>query len=213
MACIQSYWRRFLVIRIELDPNVLSLIRAKLEEVGKEAPYLIQNTLNEVAKKARDTLAEKAQETYALKTNSFKRDMKIRRASRNKLEAVIQTKGGVLELKDFKASPLGYVPGGRKGSQGVKGKVLKSSDMKRLELGGNKAFIIKFKSGHISVAQRVPGKKMKSNPQKEFVKKLLSPSIPKMIGNEKKVYGIVRPSIEEDMRNSLNRHLKKVLGG
>jgi Prophage minor tail protein Z (GPZ). len=201
------------VINIELDPNVLSAINAKLEVVGKEAPYLIQNTLNEVAKKARDMLAEKAQETYALKTNSFKKDMKIKRATKGNLEAVIKTKGGVLELRDFKASPSGYVPGRRKGSLGVKGKVLKSSSMKRLDLGGNKAFIIRFKSGHISVAQRVPGKRMKSNPQKEFVKKLLSPSIPKMIGNEKKVYGIVRPRIEEDIQNSINKHLKRILGG
>ena len=201
------------MINIELDPNVLSAINAKLEVVGKEAPYLIQNTLNEVAKKARDMLAEKAQETYALKTNSFKKDMKIKRATKGNLEAVIKTKGGVLELRDFKASPSGYVPGRRKGSLGVKGKVLKSSSMKRLDLGGNKAFIIRFKSGHISVAQRVPGKRMKSNPQKEFVKKLLSPSIPKMIGNEKKVYGIVRPRIEEDIQNSINKHLKRILGG
>ena len=69
-----------------------------------------------------------------------------------------------------------------------------------------KAFIVRYKSGHYALAQRVPGKRMKSNPHKEAIKSLLSISAPKAEeiayrdGIEDDVHDILQRSIQEQMR-------------
>ena len=78
--------------------------------------------------------------------------------------------------------------------------------MKTLEKGGIKAFIGKFANGHVSVMQRRGNERLP-------VKKLLSPSIPKMIGSEKRVYGIVQPDIGKNLQINVQKHITKVLGG
>ena len=66
------------------------------------------------------------------------------------------------------------------------------------------AFVAKFKSGHVSIVQR-------KGPERLPVKKLLSPSIPKMIGNEKQVYGEVEPKIAELLDANIRKYITRTL--
>lgn len=200
------------MVEIEVDEKMLEYIKNKLGAAEKQAPSVLKKAINSTAKSGRKLLAEKAREEYAIKNRDFNREMKIKNATNGRLEAIIKSDGKVLEIKEYKATPLTYVPGGNNGSI-VKGKVLKKSSPKTLEVGATKAFVAKFKSGHISVVQRVPGKKMESNPEKTFLKKLLSPSIPKILGNEKRVYGIVEPKIQTELRDSVNKYIESILEG
>ena len=84
--------------------------------------------------------------------------------------------------------------------------VLKASGLKSLQKGNLKAFITKFGSGHVSVVQRKGTSRLP-------LKKLLSPSIPTMVGNEAKVYGIVKPNIEKNLQKNIQKQIDKILGG
>ena len=88
----------------------------------------------------------------------------------------------------------------------ARGKVLKASGLKSLQKGNLKAFITKFGSGHVSVVQRKGTSRLP-------LKKLLSPSIPTMVGNEAKVYGIVKPNIEKNLQENIQKQIDKILGG
>lgn len=52
---------------------------------------------------------------------------------------------------------------------------------------------------------------MKSNPQKEAIKEFYSSSVPKMIGDEKRVYGKVKPVIKSQLRKNIDAQIEKLL--
>ncbi|WP_243252948.1 phage tail protein [[Ruminococcus] lactaris] len=103
------------------------------------------------------------------------------------------------ELADFKYKD-------NTSTDAARGKVLKASGLKSLQKGNLKAFITKFGSGHVSVVQRKGTSRLP-------LKKLLSPSIPTMVGNEAKVYGIVKPNIEKNLQKNIQKQIDKILGG
>jgi hypothetical protein len=53
---------------------------------------------------------------------------------------------------------------------------------------------------------------MKSNPKKEAVKELLSPSTPTLLGNEKGVYGIVQPQMYSILEKNIEQQIQRFLG-
>lgn len=172
----------------------------------KKTSDILRKSINEIAKRTRKDLLLEAQKKYMIRTARFNKAIKIERASSRNLRAVIRVKGTVLELRDFKVTPNRYAKGKNRPSS-IRGQVLKSGSPKALEVGGVKAFVAKFKSGHIAVVQRVPGKRMKSNPSKEFLKKLLSPSIPKMLGNEESIDKIIRMHSEDYVKDTIESYI------
>ena len=87
-----------------------------------------------------------------------------------------------------------------------------------------KAFLATFASGHQAIVQRQYGKTYKtasgrSSRQEKWgrsadmtqIKKLLSISAPKMIGDEKKVFGVLRPEIYSNLMDNIRREIDKVV--
>ena len=76
--------------------------------------------------------------------------------------------------------------------------------MKPLEMGDLKAFVTKFASGHVAIVQRKGAERLP-------VKKLLSPAVPLMLGNE-----TVRNQAEvlayEILQGEIDKRIQKVLG-
>ena len=72
--------------------------------------------------------------------------------------------------------------------------------------------MVRYKSGHMTVGQRVPGKRMRSDRRKEAVKTLLSPSVPTMLGHEQGVYREVEPQIQELLQKSIQEQIRRFLG-
>lgn len=164
----------------------------------------MKRAINETAKQARKQLATEAQKKYVMKTGRFNKAMTLRNATNSSMEAIIGSTGGVTELKDFKVSPAKPATGNSRPSV-VKGKGLKANSMKKLQKGDLKAFVTKFKSGHVSVVQRRGDKRL---PLKIFY----STSIPKMLGNENTVYGIVEPDIQKNLQKNLEKYISQALG-
>lgn len=203
------------MIEITYDRNMLSKVERRLGRMKSEAPKVLKNAINQTAKQARKDLATEAQKTYVVKVGSFNKEMKIKGATTGRMEATIKATGEPLPLRSFRISKAG----GR-----IRAQVLKSGGLKPLERNGIRAFVNnvakknqkrkrdteKGKKGsqvtHVAVAQRLSKKRLE-------IKTLWGNSIPVMIGNEKRVYGIVKPHIKENLRRNVEAQVRKVLEG
>lgn len=189
-------------IQFEVDQNLLKVIENALGNLKGESRKVLKNAVNKTARQAKEALAQRAQQTYIVKKTRFTKAMATKNATVSKPEAIIKITGEQMELKDFKVSPATYKP--QKRPSVTKAKVLLSSGLKGLE-AGSKAFLAKFSNGHVSVVQR-RGK------ARFPIKKLLSNSVPKMVGNQEKVYGIVEPEIYNNLMANIQAEIRKVLG-
>lgn len=188
-------------IEFQYDENMLRTIENALGSLKSESRKVLKNAVNETAKQAKVALAEKAQETYVVKKTRFTKAMATKKATTSRPEAIIKITGEQMELKDFKVSPAKYNPKNRPPI--TRAKVLLSSSLKGLA-SNTKAFVAQFKNGHVSVVQRY-GK------ARYPLRKLLSNSIPKMVGNQEKVYGIVEPDIYDNLMANIRAEIGKVL--
>lgn len=191
------------MIKFEIEKNAIETISKNLLEVSEKSPNALKNAINMTARSARKLLVEQAQSAYTVKSGRFNKATKITNATTRNLTAIITAKGSPMELKDFKVSPASppksYNPKGT-----TKAKVYSDSVLKPLELRGIKAFVVKFSNGHVSVAQRRTKARLP-------IKTLFSTSIPKMIGNEKAVYGIIEPKIQEILNQSVEKQIERIL--
>lgn len=203
------------MIEISYDQDMLRQIEMKLGRMKSEAPKVLKNALNQTAKQARKELSEEAQKTYTIRNGGFNKAMKLKAASASNLEAIIKAKGKPIQLKNFRIS--------KSGGQ-VRAQVLKSGGLKPLEKGGIKAFVNniarkgqirkkKTKKGakgtqvkHMAVAQRLTEKRL-------HIKELYSNSVPVMIGNEDRAYGVVEPHIQENLQRNVEEQVQKALHG
>lgn len=191
------------MITFEYDGDTLAKVEKKLGSLKSEAPKALKNAINATAKQARKELAQEAQKTYVVKTGDFNKAMTIKNATAGSLEAVIKARGAPLPLKSFKVSPASARTGAARPDV-VKAKVLKASGMKALQKGDIKAFVVRFKSGHVDVAQR-------QGPPRLPIKTLYSNSIPKMLGNEKRVFKVVKPNINKNLQENIDKQVRKIL--
>lgn len=197
------------ILRFEFDEDLLHTIEDSLGSMKSESRRVLKNAVNDTARDAKKALAKKAKETYAVKQGRFTKAMKTQNATESSLTATINVTGEQLELKDFKVSPATYRTGQDKPDV-LKAKVLLSSEMKPLR-GRTKAFLVTFtnhsKSGGTSTHSTIAQRKGKA---RYPIKKLLSNSIPVMIGNEDKVYGVVEPDIYSNLMDNILKEIKRV---
>lgn len=182
----------------------LQYINKQLGELAFKSRKVLATATNETAKKAKVLLADKARESYEVKKGGVTKSMAVKRATEANPTAIIKVKGRPIELKQFKVSPAGYKPSKR--PKMTKARVIKSGAMKPLEKGGIKAFIVKYASGHVSVATR-------DSSSRYPIRSLWSVSAPGMVGSEKHVYGVIRPKIEEILQAQVDRQINRVLAG
>lgn len=186
------------------DDGLIRTIAHQLGEYSDKAPTVLKQALNATAKNARTMLAAQAKDVYIVQKSRFNKAMQIKNASARKLEALIVTAGSPLELIDFKTNPKKPPAAGAERPEITTGKVLVKSSMKRLEMGDLKAFVAQFRSGHVSIVQRRGKERLP-------IKKLLSPSIPKMIGNETQVYGKIEPEIATLLEANIRKYITKTI--
>lgn len=204
------------MIVYQVEMQDLMEIESALGMLKDKSKMVLRTSINETAKSVRALLADEAAKTYVMKRSKFLKHMEIDKAKVSNLIATIHSSGRVNELYDFKVSPYRFQP--RNKPPYHKGKVMVKNNLSKLILkpgtAGDKykAFVVRYRSGHITIGQRVPGKRMKSKPEKEFVKTLLSPSIPGMLGNEEGVFGVVRPHIQDILIKHIQTQIPKYLG-
>lgn len=207
------------LLRFEVDQDILKLIDKKLGSVQADSRKILKNAVNATAKQARTDLVNKAREEYVAKKKPLNDNTKIKpRATASNPTATINVTGEVLELKQFKATAP---------KSGAKAQILTGGSLKLIQSKHGtraKAFLATFSSGHQAIVQRQDGKTYKSaegrsKRQEKYgryadmtqIKKLLSVSAPKMIGDEKRVLGILRPKIYDNLMENIQREIDKVV--
>ncbi len=195
----------------------LTRIEAALGMMKDKTRYVLRAAINATAKQTILLLSDEANREYYISKAKVKKTLSVKNATVRNLTAIVTSQDPVNELYDFRVIPRTYVRGGGVPG-GYKGNVRRDKDAAQLELrpgaAGDqyKAFVVKYRSGHVTVGQRVPGKQMKSKPDKEFVKTLLSPSTPNMLGYEKGVYGMVEPQMYDMLQKSIQEQIQRFLG-
>lgn len=201
----------------------LSQVERRLGGVKEKAPKVLKLAVNDTAKKARSRLAKEAKKKYVVKVSGFKRVMRLKLATNNNPVAVIHASGKKIPLAKFsyRAGTLGtgeyfnptlhrYQTGA--GGISATGKILKGTRFKPSSEAKLKWFVAKMASGHTGIFVRNTGVKRhegsKNNPE---ITEIMGVSIPEMIGNEKQVYGIVKPHIKSDLKEAVDRHVMRAL--
>lgn len=206
-------------IYFQVEMDDLREIEQALGMVKDKSKQVLKTAINNTARQTMNLMVTESARRYQITQRvQVKKTLSLdKKATASSLEAIVTSKGRVNELYNFKVNPRVYVRGGGVPG-GYKGKVLRvGSSGKKLELkpgdgDSYKAFVVRYKSGHITVGQRVPGKRMKSDPTKEAVKTLLSPSVPNMLGYEKGVFKVLKPKmydlLQKNIQTQIIRYLK-----
>ena len=206
------------MIHYQVDMQDLTEIESALGMMKDKSKMVLRTAINNTAKQTVVLLADEANKEYYISKSKVKKTISTKKATVGKLEAFVISSEPVNELYDFKVNPRTYIRGGGVPG-GYKGNVRRDKSASKLVLkpgaGGDqyKAFVVRYKSGHMTVGQRVPGKRMKSNSKKEFVKTLLSPSTPNILGYEQGVYGVVEPQMYDMLQQNIQTQIQRYLGG
>lgn len=180
------------MIEISCDRNMLAKIERKLGRLKSEAPKALKNALNQTARQARTDLKNQVRKQYTVKAGKVSQAMRIQRATNTKLDATIFVKGKVLNITNYKSSAP---------KKGAKAQIVKDGGLKQIV--GPKG-ITAFKGINDLIWQR-RGK------ERYPIKPLKSLSIPKAVGNEKKVYGMVEPDIKKNLKANVENQVRRIL--
>lgn len=200
-----------MIVKIVPAQVTYNAIQKRLNELGKgdSMRTVMRKAINELATDTKNTLHREVRARYTIQASEFKKaDIRKKSASARRLEAHLRVRGPSVAIYKYKNE-------GNSEHEAAKAMIIKSGTMKELErnAGGRsyKAFIAKMESGHEGIFQRVPNKKMKSNPQKDAIKELMSLSEAKAAG---KVY---EQEIDGDMQGELRyrmlKHMNAVIDG
>lgn len=206
---------------IEVEALSIRQVERRLGAMREKAPRVLKLAVNDAAKRARSRLAKEAQKAYTVKASGFNRVMTIKRATDSNAVAVIYAKGQKIPMAKFSFrrgtlgpgryfNPTLKRPQTGKGGVGASGRLLKSSGFERSRTAKLKWFVATMESGHTGVFQRNEGTK---RGDKYEISEKMGKSIPEMIGDEKRVYGVVAPYIRSDLEEAVSRHVARVLRG
>lgn len=201
-------------IRVEMPS--LKELQASLGQTKDKSKTALKAAINATAKDLKKKMMKGARDRYKMSGN-LRAEMsganKIKSATVRNLTAEVQVTSGVGELYDYDVKPRGYTPGGMGRGTWVSGRVMKSGGYKRLALrpgSGDqyKGFVVQYQSGHLAIAQRVPGKMMR-NGAKEAIKSLSANSITK---DEEIVYREeLESSVEEELYAEIIKQVERAL--
>ena len=205
------------MIYFQAEMQDLTKIEAALGMAKDKSKTVLRSAINQTAKETVSLLVDEAGKEYYIKNkSSIGKTLNRKKATVGDLTAVITSTGKTTELYDFRVSPRSYSPKHRPAG-GHTANVKVGNPAKHLYLKPDasgdkyKAFIVKFKNGHKSVAQRVPGTEMESSSGREAIKTLRSTSIPAMLGNEEGVYRVVNPKIQDMLQKNIQEQIQRFL--
>lgn len=209
------------MIHFQVEMEGLHEIEAALGMAKDKSTMVLRTAINNTAKETMTLLVNEANKEYQIRqTSKIKKTLDFKGATTKKLVATITSEGRVNELYNFMVKPRTYIRGG--GVQGgydahtKRGAAYQNIFLKQNAAADEdkyRAFVVKYKNGHRTLAQRRPGKRMKSDPSKEFLKTLFAPSIPNILGDEKGVYGIVEPQMYDMLQQNIQEQIHRYLGG
>ena len=189
----------------------LGEIESALGMAKDKSKYVLRAAINNSAKEIEQRMVTGAKERYAIKggKSSIRQANSIKKATVSNLSAMIEAKGAPLDLTEYKVSPATYFPGSKGAPSWIKAKALKSGKVKKMALRPEasrdkyKGFVVKFASGHIAFAERVPGTRMRNKPEKEAIRALYS------LSKSKAEEFVFKNNIESDVNTLLMKNIQE----
>lgn len=192
-----------------LEDEIKKIERA-LGSLNQKAPSVLASSLDSTARILRDMLVDETNADYQNKVKVKKKDLTLFRSQRSKLIAKLVSKGEVKDLMEYKVNPVKVTNQYKRAKpSSYNAQVLRSGGLKALD-GSPKPFVTQFASSHKALAVRVPGKRMKTNPKKEFIKKLTGPSTPKQFENERNLE-VARKIHSEELSKQISKRVSDIL--
>lgn len=207
------------MIHFQVDMQDLTEIEAALGMMKDKSRMVLKAAINNTAKQTVTLLVDEANKEYQFtQPAQVRKTLSLQKATTKNLTALVTSKGRVNELYNFMVKPRTYirgggVPGGY-GAHTKRGAAYQDIFLKQNAAADEdkyRAFVVKYKSGHKTLAQRRPGKRMKSDPSKEFLKTLFAPSIPNILGDEQGVYGVVEPKMYDMLQQNIQAQILRFL--
>lgn len=207
------------MIHFHVDMQDLTQIEAALGMMKDKSAMVLKTAINNTAKQTVQLLVDEANKEYQFtQPAQVRKTLSVKKATTKNLTALVTSKGRVNELFNFMVKPRTYIKGGGVpggyGAHTKRGAAYQDIFLKQNAGGGEdkyRAFVVKYKSGHKTFAQRRPGKRMKSDPSKEFLKTLFAPSIPNILGDEQGVYGVVEPKMYDMLQQNIQEQMLRFL--
>lgn len=210
-----------LVVKVDTNEDRICTV---LNALGSDSGRVLKNAINRTARKARKTTAKEATKRYDYEgKENFFNDMKFRTAKKvafGDMMAEISAKGPATEIGQFTVDNM-TVARGKNRPDAISGKVMTASGMTELKNKGIKAFVAQFKSGHIAVVERekltTKQKEEGHHGGKDYkyagyrLKKLLSPSVPQMLGNKEAINEVVEPEIQDLLVKNVERQFAMIM--
>lgn len=214
------------MIRLDIKFETKSSEQVERDFTQVTDPKIMQRVVNNTSTQVLKQILQQMAKTYAFKggQKELKKYTTEKKATHSNPEASLIFKSTVLEPREYAVSPEQseanitkptYTKTGRRArGKAIRTKILKASGWRALTGNANysRAFIVKFKSGHVAVVSREYGRKMKKNPKKDFLRKVITPSVAILAGSEK-VYGSSSDEIYRIMDEQTRKIISKVLGG
>ncbi len=175
------------VVSAKPSSVAIDAIEKRLNELGKESRMndVLKKAINETAAKGKKELWKGVKRTYTLKEFTAG-DVKKKSYSARHPGAVLTVTGPVLGI------------------------------VKNYEIHNStsvyKAFVERMKSSHVGIFQRVPNKRMKSNPKKSAIKEIMSLSKSKAAEMIYEKNGM-HTELQEELIVRLHKHMNAVIGG
>ena len=182
------------MIEVSYDQKMLAQVERKLWMMKSEVPKVLKNAINQTARQARSDLKEQVNKQYTVKLGKISQAMRIQRATNTRLDATIFVKGKVLNITNYKVTTP---------KKGAKAQIVKSGGLKQI-VGPKK--ITAFKGLNGLIWQRRDKKRYPILPLKSL-------SIPKAVGSERRVYGIIKPRIRQNLKKNVQAQIQRVLRG
>ncbi len=209
-----------MAIEVRVDENDWRRLEHTLKYLGEDADKGLAKVVNKTAKEAKKLLAKQSNSEYAttdLGLRGFNNAMKVKTATGKNPVAEIVSKDGSRELYKFKVSPKTATRKNGRRPRTFKAKVLKASSFKKMQTADIKAFVTTFKSGHTTLVERTPGKRMRNRRGKGItkhnmaLKALYAVPVPNMLAGE---HGYLKASsmIDDVLQKNIDMEMEKLLG-
>ena len=209
-----------MAIEVRVDENDWRRLEHTLKYLGEDADKGLAKVVNKTAKEAKKLLAKQSNSEYAttdLGLRGFYNAMKVKTATGKNSIAEIISKDGSRELYKFKVSPKTATRKNGRRPRTFKAKVLKASSFKKMQTADIKAFVTTFKSGHTTLVERTPGKRMRNRSGKGItkhnmaLKALYAVPVPNMLAGE---HGYLKASsmIDDVLQKNIDIEIEKLLG-
>ncbi|WJZ69991.1 hypothetical protein PVP_XSN000012 [Vibrio phage PVP-XSN] len=181
---------------VRLNAKQIERAELLLRNIPGWANKVMARVLNRSTQTARASMVSEVREEYTAKAKAIRNTISIKKASSSRPEAVVESVGSPLPLRDFKVNP--------RTQNGRRRTPIRVSVKKGNSHSFGSAFVLRT-GGSINVFERVGKRRLP-------IRKMFGPSVPQMIGNES-VINRIAVRTESTAEKRLDHEIDRLLSG